>query len=124
MTAAPNSRPVDERLKAAIDELNAASTEQEITGPRGDCTFPHGCQTVDALAGNWDRIEPTDDRWQAIRALLDLDQAQAACPSPATIEILGCAVCLLTALVEIDADGREVQWKHVEDFHCEMDLCR
>jgi hypothetical protein len=30
-------------------------------------------------------------------------------------------VRLLTALVEIDADGDEVEWKHMEDFHYEME---
>jgi hypothetical protein len=52
MTAAPDSRPVDERLQAAIDELNAASTIQQLTSQLAGEAFPHRCQTIDALAGN------------------------------------------------------------------------
>jgi hypothetical protein len=124
MTAAPDSRPGEARLKAAIAELCAASNVEELlwhlTESAGDVgAFPHRCQTIDALAGNWDRLDPMDDRWQAIRGLLDLDQPTHSWR--ATTGVLECIIGMLNALVEIDADGREVRLARVQDFVAQIE---
>jgi hypothetical protein len=120
MTAAPDSRPVDERLKAAMDELHAASQEQDRAqlgagGFRADA--------IERLQRTWDVLEVSDQRWDAIVALLALDNPTpiASSGNPAIVALHAELVRLLSALLTVDATVPESEWIHMHELKQAID---
>ena len=120
MTAAPDSRPLDERLKAAIAELCDASDE-EARESEFVLDRPYA---LDSILRTWGAIEPHDERWRAASALFMLDQPGVlSANSPAVASIRLAAQRLLIGALDIDADLGEddIRWLHMRQLRLVID---
>jgi hypothetical protein len=109
-----------ERLKAATDELHAASQEQDRAqlgagGFRADA--------IERLPRTWDVLEVSDQRWDAIVALLALDNPtlMASSGNPAIVALHATFVRLLSALLTVDATVPEPEWIHMHELKQTID---
>ena len=122
MTAAPVPVPVDARIKAALDELAAAAEQQQ----RESEFVMYRPSVIESVRRGWDTIEPHDERWLAINALLMLDQESCHAgqvPLPALVAMHENLVGLGVALLDIDADLGEgdIRWLHMRQLRAAVD---
>jgi hypothetical protein len=109
MTAAPDSRPADARLRAAMDQLHAASQDHDLAG-LGEGGLR--ANAIERIHRSWDVIATSDERWDGIYALMALDNPTPMASSglPAITAIRATVVRLLSALLAVDATAREPEW--------------
>lgn len=93
----------DDRCVALLKELlDASKKKPEKDGYRA---YTGRANTMEALSGEWSRIDPDDDRWAAMNAVLCLDHADNGQPAlPSIVAMHATLVEILDSLHHVSVD--------------------
>jgi hypothetical protein len=112
MTAAPDSRPVDESFKAALAELCDATDR-----------FSPRATAIEAIVEPWNRIVPGSQIWAATTALFELDEEAIQYQLSPVEDFHTVLGGLLRSLLDVVGGRSEgsVPWESMHRVKCAID---